>query len=87
MSRSWPPLCSARNEAATSYQGSGLTKGGAVPVIVTSRMSDVTYFDKPGTMRRFLASLLFYLLVLAALAMLIVLAGVALGFVPVAESS
>jgi len=50
-------------------------------------MSDVTYFDPPGPRRKFLANLLFCLLALAALAMLIVLAGVALGFVPVAESS
>ena len=52
-------------------------------VIVTPRMGD-TYFDTPGRRRRLLATLLFYLLALAALAMLIVLAGVALGFVPVA---
>jgi len=58
-----------------------------VAFIVIPRMSDGTHLETPGRMSRFLAGLLFYLLALAALAALIVLAGVALGFVPVAEPS
>jgi hypothetical protein len=50
-------------------------------------MSDGTHLETPGRMGRVLAGLLFYLLALAALAALFVLAGVALGFVPVAEPS
>jgi hypothetical protein len=48
-------------------------------------MSDVTDLDKPGWMGGFLAGLLFYLLALAALAVLMLLASVILGFVPVSE--
>ena len=64
----------------------GLTKGGAAAVIVI-RMSNVTHPDTPGWMRWFLAELPFCLIVLASLAGLIFLAGIVLGFVPVAESS
>lgn len=48
-------------------------------------MSDFTRLDAPGPMRTFLASLSFYLIALAALAVLIFLAGVVLGFVPVSD--
>ena len=50
-------------------------------------MSDVTQLDSPGPMRRLLEPLLFYLVVLVALAVLIFLAGVVLGIVPVSETA
>ena len=69
-----------------SYRRNGLTKGEAAAVIVI-RMSDATHLDAPGPIRRFLEGPLFYLVVLAALAVLIFLAGVILGVVPVSETA
>jgi hypothetical protein len=63
-----------------------LTKGEAAAVIVI-RMSHVTHPDTPSWMRWFLAELPFCLIVLTALAVLIFLAAIVLGFVPVAETS
>jgi hypothetical protein len=51
------------------------------------RMNDAAHLDTPGRIRRFLAALLFYLLPLAALATLIFLASVILGFLPVSDPS
>ena len=44
-----------------------------------------TYFNPPGRRGKLLGTLLFYVAALAALAVLVFLAAVVLGFVPVAE--
>ena len=50
-------------------------------------MSHVTHPNTPGWMRWILAELPFCLILLASLAVLLFLAAIILGFVPVAESS
>jgi len=49
-------------------------------------MSDVPHLDAPGTMRR-LEPVLFYLVALVALAVLVFIAAVILGVVPVSETA
>jgi hypothetical protein len=76
----------ANREPSDRHGRRGLTKGGAAGVIVI-RMSHVTHPNTPGWMRWFLAELPFCLIALATLAVLILLAAIVLGFVPIAETS